>query len=193
MNRYNVMDEAEFEQSFPEIYNQVCTELGIGFVPDIFRCVVNASPELALSSWNMVRINLCSGLLPRITKELIFSFVARKKNCEYCDMAHHALAIQHGCSMDNIDGMLNDIHSINNPALKAVLEFTNAAVDNDFSKIADLDRDLGFLGFGQDEIAELVGMVSCALYMVNIADSLQVSTDQRFKDIVNTKTPLKIA
>lgn len=185
MRTLPVMSSTEFEGKFPEIHRQVCEELGMGFVPEIFRCVAIANPDLALSSWNMVRKNLCAGSILRTTKELMFSFIAHKKECSYCEIAHHALALYHGFDEQNVGQILNDISQIRNPALRVVMKLADFSVDNRFDEVARLDIELVNLGFSRDEIAELVGMISCSLYMVNIADSLAVLADQEFRDVIS--------
>ncbi|PHS68865.1 MAG: hypothetical protein COB23_08095 [Methylophaga sp.] len=180
----SIMSSDKFEATFPEIHHQVCEELGMGFVPDIFRCVAAANPDLAISSWNMVRKNLCAGKILRTTKELMFSYIAHKKGCNYCDIAHHALALHYGFTEENISKILNDINEVRNPVLRVVLKLADFSVDNRFDEVAILDEELIELGFTRDEITELVGMVSCALYMVNIADSLGIDADKEFKDVI---------
>lgn len=184
MNSFPIMSAAAFKQKFPEIHQQICEELGMGFVPDIFRCVALVREELAKSSWDMVRKNLCSGNLPRITKELMFSFIAYKKGCTYCAIAHQALAIHHGFTEQDTNKIIKNIELIKNPALRTVLQFTNYSVDNNFEMVSQLYHELEDFGFTSDEIAELIGMVSCALYMINIAESLNVEPDQEFIDVI---------
>lgn len=185
MSDLPILSEDKFKAQFPEIHQQVCEELGMGFVPTIFRCVVVLNPDLALSSWNMVRKNLCSGNLPRITKELMFSYIAHKKQCNYCAVAHHALALHYGFSEENMETILNDQDQIKNPSLKLVMKLADASVENDFNLVAKLDEELRSLGFARDEIAELIGMISSSLYMVNLADSIGVDIDQKFTDVID--------
>ena len=180
MSDLPILSEEKFKEQFPDIHEQVCKELGMGFVPAIFRCVVVLNQDLAMSSWNMVRKNLCSGDLPRITKELMFSYIANKKECSYCMIAHHALALHHGFTGDDMSIILNDIEQIKNPALKLVIKLADASVDNNFELVASVDKELCDLGFARDEITELIGMICCALYMVNLADSIGVGIDQEF-------------
>ncbi|MCK5829835.1 MAG: carboxymuconolactone decarboxylase family protein [Methylococcales bacterium] len=188
MSYFPIMSEEKFEHTFPEIHLQVCNELGMGFVPDIFRCVVLIRKELAQSSWEMVRNNLCKGNLPRITKELMFSFIAHKRNCTYCAIAHQALAIHHGFTSEDIKTIQEDFSQVKNLSLRTVLKFASYSVDNEFSMIGSLYSELKALGFSSDEIAELIGMVSCSLYMVNIADSLGVKADKKFIDTIEQAT-----
>lgn len=184
MNKLPILSEERFEKDFPDIHQQVCNELGMGYVPAIFRCIAIINPELALSSWKMVRSTLCSGSLPRITKELVFSYIAHKKSCEYCKIAHHALAIHHGFTEESIKTVFNNVEQIKNPALRLVIMFADSSVDNDFSLVPTLDEKLNDLGFSRDEITELICMISCALYMVNLASSLGIDVDQQFTDII---------
>lgn len=178
------MSRGQFEHAFPEIHLQVCDELGMGFVPEIFRCVALIRKELAESSWGMVRNNLCKGNLPRITKELIFSFIATKKTCSYCAIAHQALAIHHGFTDHDLKKILENFELVKNPSLRTVLKLASFSVDNDYLMVSQLYGELITLGFSTDEIAELIGMVSCSLYMVNLADSLGVEIDQEFIDTI---------
>lgn len=186
MSNFPIMSSVNFERTFPEIHQQVCNELGMGFVPDIFRCVALVRVELAKSSWEMVRNNLCSGNLPRITKELVFSFIANKKQCSYCAIAHQALAIHHGFNDQDINKILDNFEYVKNPSLRTVLKYASYSVDNDFSMVSHLHDELTALGFSSDELAELIGMVSCALYMVNIADSFGVKADKEFLDTIDS-------
>jgi len=181
MSTFPTMTEKDFENTYPEIHQQVCEELGMGFVPNLFRCVAAIRPDLALSSWQLVRNNLCHGNLPRITKELMFSYIAHKKECDYCHIAHHAIALQYGFAGEDIKAIVNNHEQIHNPVLRNIIKFSSYSVDNSFSDISEMYDQLIKVGFSIDEIAELIGMVSCALYMVNIANSLALSIDEPFE------------
>lgn len=185
MDYFPIMSEQEFEQRFGEVHTEVCEVLGMGFVPNIFRCLANVSPELALASWVMVKNNLCSGDLPRVSKEILFSYIAHRRNCEYCHIAHHAMALKFGHDEQSIIEIVNDIDSVRNPVLKTVLEFGEMCIQGDFNATAEMYERLEDHGFDKDEVAELIGMVSCSLYMVNLADSLVVDVDERFTDFTN--------
>jgi len=182
MQHFPVMSETDFEQRYPEINEEVCTVLGMGFVPRIFRCLANVNPELALASWVMVKNNLCSGKLSRACKEVLFSYIAYQRNCQYCYVAHHAMALKFGHDDQDIVEIVKDIDSVKNPVFKSVLQFGEMCLKADFNGSADIYEKLEDFGLEQDEISELIGMVSCALYMVNLADSLVVDLDQRFID-----------
>ncbi len=187
MPSFTIMSGAEFEQRYPDIHEQVCEELGLGFVPNIFRCLVNANPQLALASWQMVRTNLCRGVVPRMVKELLFSFIAYKRQCNYCYIAHHALALNYGCEHKQVHSLFDNLESIDNPTLSAVLLLADEATNASFPEPLLSYRRLEKLGFEIEEITELLGMISCALYMVNIADGLRMPVDERFIDVVDSE------
>lgn len=182
MEYFPIMLEEDFEQTYPEIHREVCEVLGMGFVPNIFRCLTNVSPELALASWGMVKNNLCSGELSRVSKEILFSYIAFKRNCQYCHVAHHAMALKFGHDDQDIIEIVNDIESVRNPVLKSVLQFADVCMAHDFNASVEMYEDLEDIGLEKEEIIELIGMVSCSLYMVNLADSLSVDIDKRFTD-----------
>jgi len=184
LNTFPVLSEEQFEKKFPAVHQQVCDELGMGFVPALFRCVVAINPNIALSSWEMVRNTLCSGCLPRITKELVFSYIAHQQSCNYCEVAHHALALHHGFTGESMDDIFNNIEQIKNPSLRLVIKLAEASVTHDFSLLAQVNEELNDVGFEHDEIAEMYGMISCALYMVNLASSLGISVDKKFTNTV---------
>lgn len=187
MPKFTIMPTADFEQKYPDIHQQVCSELGLGFVPNIFRCIVNTNPELAMSSWQMVRNNLCQGIVPRAVKELIFSYIAYKRKCDYCHIAHHALALIYGFEHHQINAFFDDIEHIDNPTLSAALYFADQATETTFSKPLSSYHKLEKLGFEDRELIELLGMISCALYMINIADGLAIPVDQRFIDVIHSE------
>ncbi|GGI78844.1 carboxymuconolactone decarboxylase family protein [Shewanella gelidii] len=185
MSLFAIMPPVEFEQQYPQLHTEVCEKLGLGFVPNIFRCMALVNEPLALSSWQMVKQNLCAGNLPRMVKELLFSFVAYKRRCQYCYIAHHALAIHHGFSEGHVKALFDDIESAEPPILGAVLKFADLATEPHFVDPDSAYKDMQALGLSQSETVEVLGMVSCALYMVNIADGLGLPVDERFITVIN--------
>lgn len=180
MNYFEIMSEKEFENIFGDINQEICDELGLGFVPNIFRCLANVNPELARASWVMVKNNLCSGELPRVSKEILFSYIAYRQKCEYCHVAHHAIALKFGHADQNILEIINDINSVRNPLLKSILQFGDLCLQEDKTTIIPMYDKLDDLGLNKEEVTELMGMVSCSLYMVNLAHCLDVKVDTRF-------------
>lgn len=185
MSYFPIMSEEEFDKRYPEVSKEVCSMLGMGFVPNIFRSLANVNPELALASWVMVRNNLCSGELSRVSKEILFSYIAYRRHCEYCHVAHHAMALKFGHDEQDILEIVKDIDSVRNPVLKAVLQFGEMCLQSNFTGSSDIYENLEDYGLEREEVSEIIGMVSCSLYMVNMADSLVVDVDKRFTDATN--------
>jgi AhpD family alkylhydroperoxidase len=185
MDYFPIMPEQEFESRYPDLHVEVCDMLGMGFVPNIFRCLAHINPELALASWVMVKQNLCNGGLPRVTKEILFSYIAFRRNCDYCHMAHRAMALKFGYSEQNIIDIIKDINSVRNPLLRSILKFGELCLKPDFNAKTQTYNELENLGLDKEDISELIGMVSCSLYMINMADSLVVDIDERFTDYTN--------
>ena len=176
--------DAEFQKSFPDLYKEVCNDLGTDFIPVLFRTLVKLRPELAHASWQMVKANLIAGNLPRITKELIFSYIAYKQQCDYCHVAHHALAIQHGFTDRGLAAAFSDIDRINKPTLQATIRYAEHCMQNNHQGIVASQQTMKKLKFSDDGIAETAGIISCALYMVNLANSMHLDADQPFKAII---------
>lgn len=183
MDYFPIMPESEFEVRFAEVHHEVCTQLGMGFVPNIFRCLANINPALAQASWTMVKNNLCAGELPRVTKEILFSYIAYQRHCDYCHVAHHAMALKFDHDEQDILAIIKDIESVRNPLLRSVLKFGERCLSQDFNANQQIYHDLEELGLEKEEVTELIGMVCCSLYMVNMADSLVVEIDKRFTDV----------
>jgi AhpD family alkylhydroperoxidase len=182
MSYFEVMPETEFDERFGDVSKEVCETLGMGFVPNIFRCLANVNPELALASWTMVKNNLCSGELSRVSKEILFSYIAYRQKCEYCHIAHHAMALKFGHSEQDILEIINNIDSVRNPLLKSVLQFGELCLNDQTGSYTEMYDKLDELGLDKEEVTELIGMVSCSLYMVNLANCLSVDVDTRFTD-----------
>ncbi|MEH6446267.1 MAG: carboxymuconolactone decarboxylase family protein [Oceanospirillaceae bacterium] len=185
MEYFTTMSEGEFASRFPDLHLEVCDELGMGFVPNLFRCLANINPELALTSWVMVKNSLCNGELPRVSKEILLSYIAFRRNCEYCHIAHRAMALKFGHSEQDILEIIEDIDSVRNPLLRNILKFGELCLNPDFNAKTQTYHELENLGLEKAEISELIGMVSCSLYLINLADSLVVDIDKRFTDCTN--------
>lgn len=186
MSFFPILTTVEFQETYPELHNEVLENLGINFVPKIFRCLAATNPSLAMASWTMVKNNLCAGELPRTSKEILFSYIAKTRQCEYCHIAHLALAAVHGYKDQNIAAIVDDITLVKNPALKSILEFSKTMLSNTSPLTESSYNQLDKYGFSLEEITELIGMISCSLYMVNIADSLMIEVDEDFKTMARS-------
>jgi alkylhydroperoxidase/carboxymuconolactone decarboxylase family protein YurZ len=65
------------------IYEEIKQELGIDFVPNLYR-VMATNPGYLESNWNKVKaVMFASGKLDRLTKEIIAVAVSAVQGCRY--------------------------------------------------------------------------------------------------------------
>jgi uncharacterized peroxidase-related enzyme len=85
--RVPLIEENEATGSLAELYEQVKSETGLPFVPDMFR-LLSTKPELLraiLTGYNGI---FNHGELPRETRELIAAWTSRMNECPYCVGTH---------------------------------------------------------------------------------------------------------
>ena len=75
-----------------------------GMVPNLFKAMAAADPDWLAINWQREKnIMIEAGPLDRKTRELIALTVSIINNCEYCSLAHEAMAGQMGASKDEIN------------------------------------------------------------------------------------------
>lgn len=66
-----------------EIYEEIKSELGVGFVPNLYK-VMASKPDYLEANWNKVKtVMVKPGKLDRLTKEIIAVAVSAVQGCEY--------------------------------------------------------------------------------------------------------------
>jgi alkylhydroperoxidase/carboxymuconolactone decarboxylase family protein YurZ len=65
-----------------QIYHQIMDELGIDFVPNMFK-VMGHKPDFLESQWNKTQVVMRAGKLDRLTKEIIAVAVSAVSGCHY--------------------------------------------------------------------------------------------------------------
>ncbi len=65
-----------------EIYQQIMDELGIDFVPNMFK-VMGHKPDFLELQWNKTQVVMRAGKLDRLTKEIIAVAVSAVSGCHY--------------------------------------------------------------------------------------------------------------
>ena len=74
-----------------------------GMVPNFFRAQAAVDPDWLEQNWNREKkIMLSQDALDRKTKELIAMAVSLVKNCDYCSLAHEAMALMVGATEKEI-------------------------------------------------------------------------------------------
>lgn len=85
-----------------EVYDDIIKSFGM--VPNLFKAMAAADPDWLAMNWEREKaIMIKDGPLDRKTRELIALAVSIINNCDYCSMAHEAMAGHMGASKDEIN------------------------------------------------------------------------------------------
>ncbi len=83
MASIKMISEEEATGRVKEIYEEIKSQLGISFVPNLYR-VMAAKPGYLEANWNKVKaVMVQPGKLDRLTKEIIAVTVSAVLGCEY--------------------------------------------------------------------------------------------------------------
>ena len=98
----NKIQEEQATGKTKEIYEDIKNTFGM--VPNLFKAMAASDPEWLAINWQREKtIMIEEGPLDRKTRELIALTVSIINNCEYCSLAHEAMAGQVGASKDEIN------------------------------------------------------------------------------------------
>lgn len=83
MASIKLMAEDEASGRVKEIYEEIMAQLGIDFVPNLYKSMA-ANPDYLEANWNRVKeIMVKEGKLDRLTKEIIAVAVSAVNGCDY--------------------------------------------------------------------------------------------------------------
>lgn len=83
MASIKMISEEDATGKVKEIYAEIKSELGIDFVPNLYK-VMASKPDYLKANWNKVKtVMVESGKLDRLTKEIIAVAVSAVQGCEY--------------------------------------------------------------------------------------------------------------
>jgi alkylhydroperoxidase family enzyme len=83
MASIKLISEEEATGKVKEIYGEIKAQLGIDFVPNLYK-VMASKPDYLEANWSRVKtIMVDSGKLDRLTKEIIAVAVSAVNGCEY--------------------------------------------------------------------------------------------------------------
>jgi len=83
MASIKMIPEEEAIGKVKEIYEEIKSELGIDFVPNLYK-VMASKPGYLEANWNKVKtVMIEPGKLDRLTKEIIAVAVSAVMGCEY--------------------------------------------------------------------------------------------------------------
>ena len=83
MASIKMIPEEDATGKVKEIYTEIKSELGIDFVPNLYK-VMASKPDYLDANWNKVKTVMVEpGELDRLTKEIIALAVSAVQGCEY--------------------------------------------------------------------------------------------------------------
>jgi alkylhydroperoxidase/carboxymuconolactone decarboxylase family protein YurZ len=83
MASIRMITEEEATGRVKEIYDEIKTQLGVDFVPNLYK-VMAAKPDYLAANWNKVKVVMVEpGKLNRLTKEIIAVAVSAVMGCAY--------------------------------------------------------------------------------------------------------------
>jgi alkylhydroperoxidase/carboxymuconolactone decarboxylase family protein YurZ len=83
MASIKLISEEEATGKVKEVYDEIKSELGIDFVPNLYKAMA-PRPDYLVANWNKVRaVMVKDGKLDRLTKEIIAVAVSAINGCDY--------------------------------------------------------------------------------------------------------------
>jgi alkylhydroperoxidase/carboxymuconolactone decarboxylase family protein YurZ len=82
MASIKMIPEEEATGKVKEIYEEIQSQLGIDFVPNLYR-VMACKPDFLEANWNKSQIVMKPGKLDSLTKEIIAVAVSAVNGCDY--------------------------------------------------------------------------------------------------------------
>ena len=162
------------------VYEEFYRGLGFPAAPN-FILTQGHSPNVARGSWEAMRNILVEGTLARWIKELMIVAISVDRQCMYCAAVHAACCRMLDVNPEWKDAVeQNNLESINDPKLRAMLEFAVKCARSPQSLAPMEFSRLQSFGFGDLEIMEIIGMAAFAVYANIIADATAMQTDEMF-------------
>lgn len=102
MTSINMISEEEATGKVKEIYDEIMSQLGVDFVPNLYKTMA-VNPDYLEANWNKVRTVMTKeGRLDRLTKEIIAVAVSAVNGCDYCLWVHTAAAKKQGLDDEGV-------------------------------------------------------------------------------------------
>jgi uncharacterized peroxidase-related enzyme len=189
--RVPLIEESEATGHLAELYEQVKSETGLPFVPDMFR-LLSTKPELLraiLAGYNGI---FNHGELTRETRELIAAWTSRMNQCPYCVGTHSFFLQVYGGSEDLANAIANSSDSDELPVderthvlLRLLTKVTTAPY-----KITDRDwRTSLDAGYTTGEILEGVFCAALFNFICRLVDSTGLGTAVTMSRISQQEVP----
>jgi len=183
MAQLQLVSEQAAQGEIGRVYAEIRETLGISFVPNFFKTLAN-SPTALRATWEAYRNNSWRGTVPTVLKEMIFVAISTARDCRYCEIAHLAFCKQLGADRETRQNLGKNLDLLVPRRNADVVKFavkaamTPAAIDStDYKRLHDH-------GISDSEVAEILAMTAFSMYATTLADSLHLSVDAEFEQIL---------
>ena len=132
----------------------------LGFVPNLMRTLA-VSPA-TLDAYLTFNDHLSKGVLSGKLREQLALTIAYSNSCQYCLAAHTAIGGMLGLSADQIDAAYTA--GSTDPRIAAALQFAQQLVQNQGQVSDDDVQKVRQAGYGDAELAEIVGHVALNVF-----------------------------
>ena len=170
MSRIEMVNPEQTSGEKQEILAQIQKTFGV--TPNMFKTIANSTAALKMM-WSGFGA-LGAGKLGSQLGEQIAVAVAESNRCEYCLAAHMALGKMAGLSAETMTNA--QAGKSGDPKIQAALTFALKLV-NERAHVSDADvQALRNVGFGNDEIAEILAHVALNIFTnyTNVAFNVPV-------------------
>jgi uncharacterized peroxidase-related enzyme len=171
--------EAEAEGKLHEIYEG--DRKSLGYVPN-HAMVFSLRPEV-LEAWRAFQGSIRKNLQLR-RYELVTLAAAKALNCRYCLLAHGAILIKNGVSVDQLRSILTNFHESGlERAEVAIMEFAQKIVRN-AGEMTHEDVDaLRVLGLEDVEILDITLTATMRSFASKTFDALGAAPDAVYNEL----------
>lgn len=158
MSRLMTIDSETAPETTRAVLEKVRTSLGM--IPNLYRTMANS--PMVLEGYLNFRGALIKGALPRALWEQIALVVAQDNDCQYCVSAHTLRGKKLGLSEAELKA--NRYADSSDPKTAAALRFAGLVVQQQ-GHVSDEDLiDVRNAGYGDAEIAEIVGHIALNMF-----------------------------
>jgi uncharacterized peroxidase-related enzyme len=180
------ISEAEAEGKLREIYEG--DRKSLGYVPHHAK-VFSLRPDV-LEAWRTFQGSIRKNLRLR-RYELVTLAAAQALNCRYCLLAHGAILIKNGFSVDQLRSVLQDFHYAGlEPGEVTMMEFAQKIIRgaNELTQ-ADVDQ-LHEMGFGEVEILDITLTATMRSFASKTFDALGAEPDEVYEELAHQLSDL---
>ncbi|MGD0602497.1 MAG: peroxidase-related enzyme [Streptosporangiaceae bacterium] len=189
--RVPLIGESEADAPLAELYEQVRSETGLPFVPDMFR-LLSTKPELLQAILAGYNGTFNHGELPRETKELIAAWTSRLNQCPYCVGTHSFFLQVYGGSEELANAIANSADPDELPVEERTRELLRLVTKVTISPYKITDRDWQRVldaGYTTGELLEGVFCAALFNFICRLVDSTGLGTSVTMSRVSQQEVP----